>query len=74
MKFYNEDDMTEEKFNKYWDMIDEQCEATIKKAKLLNEGSILQFNNEEDLLNYYRSKGAVTFEEWENNMREKYNI
>lgn len=67
MKFYNEDDMTEEKFNQFWDMIDEKCEKAIKE----DEVSILQFNNEEDLLNYYRSKGAVTFEEWEKNMFER---
>lgn len=67
MKFYNEDDMTEEKFNQFWDMIDEKSEKAIKE----DEVSILQFNNEEDLLNYYRSKGAVTFEEWEENMFER---
>ena len=71
MKFYNEDDMTEEKFNKFWDEIDEINRKSIENSKLLTENAPKKFNTVEEVRAYYNS---IPFEEWENNMREKYGM
>lgn len=72
MKFYGPEDLTDENFEKFCQEIDE-----IRKRghdNILNESSTPQFTTVEEAVNYYHKFGALTFEEWENKMRDKYNI
>ena len=61
-------EMTDEEFLQ---MIDEMCDESVRKAKLLSENAPTIFNSGEEFMKYYN---AIPFEEWENNMREKYGI
>lgn len=71
MKFYNEDDMTEENFNKFLQEIEEIQRESKKRNKLLSENAPKHFNSGEEFIKYHN---AIPLEEWENNIKEKYGI
>ena len=71
MKFYNEDDMTDENFEKAWKEIDELQQKAIRNSRLLSETPKPKFNTIEEARAYY---GSIPFSEWENKMREKYGL
>lgn len=68
MKFYNEDDMTDEKFNQFCKMIDEIEQKFAEQGRLLSENVPLKFNSIEEARAYYHS---TPFEEWERDMFER---
>ena len=70
MKFYTEEDLTYENFKESWKVIEELSNKA-EEAKLFNELPKPTFQIGEEYLQYY---DAIPFEEWENNMRDKYNI
>lgn len=71
MKFYNEDDMTEENIKRFFQEIDEIEQKYAEKDRLLSKNAPLKFNSIEEARAYYHS---TPFEEWENEMGEKYGI
>ena len=74
MKFYNEDDLDNGNFEKGWAIIEEISRRADEKAKLLSESPSPEFSTIEEALDYYHKQGCLTFEEWENNMREKHGL
>lgn len=70
MKFYTEEDLTYENFKESWKVIEELSNKA-EEAKLFNESPKPTFQTGEEYLQYY---DAIPFEEWENNMRDKYKI
>ena len=74
MKFYNEDDLTDENFEKFCQEIEEISRKADEEAKLLSESSGPQFNTIEEALVYYHKQGCLTFEEWVNKMRERHGL
>ena len=71
MKFYKPEDLTDENFEKSWEIIEELSKKAKESSRLLCESAKPQFNTTEELLQYYN---AIPFSEWENKMREKYVI
>ena len=71
MKFYNEDDLTDENFEKFCQKIEEIRRKAKEYNRLLNESPKPKFNTIEEARAYY---GSIPFSEWENKMREKYGI
>lgn len=61
-------EMTDEEFLQ---MIDEMCEESVRKAKLLSENAPKKFNSVEEVRAYYNS---TPLEEWEKSIFEKYGI
>lgn len=68
MKFYNEDDMTEENFEKFCQEIDEISRRTDEKAKLRANMPTPKFNTIEEALQYY---DAIPFEQFEKEIKRK---
>ena len=58
-------EMTDEEFLK---IIDEMCDESVRKAKLLSENAPKKFNSVEEVREYYNS---IPFEEWERDMFER---
>lgn len=58
-------EMTDEEFLQ---MIDEMCDESVRKAKLLSENAPTIFNSGEEFMKYYN---AIPFEEWERDMFER---
>lgn len=69
MKFYGPEDLTDEKFEKGWSIIEELSQRAEESSKMLCESSKPKFNTEDELLQYYN---AIPFSEWENKMRKRY--
>lgn len=67
----NERDIKRMTDDEVWAYIDEMREKSAKERKLLSENAPKKFNSVEEVMKYYN---AIPFEEWENNMREKYGI
>lgn len=68
MKFYKEEDLTEENLKKAWAEIDELSRIADEKARLLKESPKPELNTIEEALKYYN---AIPFQEWENKMFER---
>lgn len=62
MKFYNEDDLANGNFERFWQEIEEISRKADEKAKLLSESPSPQFNTIEEARAYY---GSIPFAEWE---------
>lgn len=58
-------EMTDEEFLQ---MIDEMCDESVRKAKLLSENAPKIFNSGEEFMKYYNS---TPFEVWERDMFER---
>lgn len=71
MKFYNEDDMTEENFNKFLQEIEEIERKYAENDRLLSENAPKKFNSVEEVRAYYNS---IPLEEWEKSIFEKYGL
>lgn len=74
MKFYNEDDIKRMTDDEVWAYIDEMRENSAKERKLLSENAPKHFNSVEEGVAYFRSIGAIPFEEWEKSIFEKYGL
>lgn len=68
MKFYNEDDLTDERFEIFCQEIEEISKRADEKAILMTESQSPEFKTIEEARAYY---GSMSFSEWENNMRER---
>jgi hypothetical protein len=71
MKFINEEDLTEENIEQFWEEIDALEEKADRDCKLLHESIPPQFNSVEEANSYYN---AMPFSEWENKIFEEYGI
>ncbi|MBR4392129.1 MAG: hypothetical protein IKT08_08520 [Bacteroidales bacterium] len=71
MKFYIEEDFTEENIKKAWNEIDELCEKAEKRSKLLKKAKTPEFKSIEEAEKYYN---AIPLEEFEREVMEKYGI
>ena len=71
MKFYNEDDLTDENFEAFCREIEKLEEKAMREVKRLCESPKPHFSTIEDVRAYYHS---IPFQEWENKMFEKYGI
>lgn len=68
MKSYNEDDLTDERFEIFCQEIEEISKRADEKAILMTESQSPEFKTIEEARAYY---GSMPFSEWENNMRER---
>lgn len=71
MKFYNEDDMTEENFNKFLQEVEELEKKCAENNRLLSENAPKHFNSVEEFMKYHN---AIPLEEWEKSIFEKYGL
>lgn len=71
MKFYTEDDLTHENFKESWKVIEELSNKAEEETKLIKESPKPTFQTGKEYLQYYN---AIPFEEWENNMKAKYDL
>lgn len=65
--------MTIEDFKKKYDLVemDDIYESHQQQLELLTEQKIPEFNTPQEALEYF---GDMSFEEWENNVKEKYGL
>ena len=70
MKFYGPEDLENGNFEKFWQKIEEF--RMREDARRLKEEKAPEFNTIEEALDYYHKRGALTWEEFENKLREKY--
>lgn len=63
----------DEDYTQFCQKIDDLARKGIEEGKRLAESNIV-FKNKEEVLEYYRKRGYLTVEEWENQIKEKYNM
>lgn len=75
MKFYNEDDLANGNFERFWQEIEEISRKADEKTKLLSESPKPKFNTIKEALDYYHKQGCLTFAEWgKKDERKTWNI
>ncbi len=74
MKFYSEKDLTDENFEKFCQEIEDLHQKAKEDRLILSESPTPKFNTMEEALSYYHKQGYLTFEEWENKMRERHGL